>query len=119
MSIAPARQCRFGVRHLRRTVPRMARIMTTHAGSLPRPRALDVCWARHARGERVDQAELDALIVMATRNTVAYQALTGLDVAGNGEQGRESFFTHVREGFSGFGGAGDVRPFRDFIEFPD
>ncbi len=96
----------------------MARIRTTHAGSLPRPHALDVCWARHARGDTVDVTELRAHIDTATRDVVTRQATIGIDIAGNGEQGRESFFTHVRERFSGFGGTGEVRPFRDFVEFP-
>src|SRR5258708_31096093 len=36
------------------------RILTTHTGSLPRPAALTQLYARRARGESVDAAELDA-----------------------------------------------------------
>jgi 5-methyltetrahydropteroyltriglutamate--homocysteine methyltransferase len=96
----------------------MARILTTHAGSLPRPHELDLAWARHSRGEPVDAAELETLVGAATSAVVARQAAVGIDVAGNGEQGRESFFTHVRDRFSGFGGVGHVRLFRDIREFP-
>jgi 5-methyltetrahydropteroyltriglutamate--homocysteine methyltransferase len=38
------------------------RILTTHAGSLPRPPALVELFARRARGEPVDEAELEAQI---------------------------------------------------------
>jgi 5-methyltetrahydropteroyltriglutamate--homocysteine methyltransferase len=96
----------------------VSRILTTHAGSLPRPRELDARWAAYARGEPVDGAELDALVARATADVVARQAAVGIDIAGNGEQGRESFFTHVRDRFSGFGGQGELRPFRDIREFP-
>jgi 5-methyltetrahydropteroyltriglutamate--homocysteine methyltransferase len=95
-----------------------SRILTTHAGSLPRPADLDRAWARHFRGEPVDRDELAALVEAATTAVVARQAGIGIDVAGDGEQGRESFFTHVRERFAGFGGEGEVRRFRDVEDFP-
>ena len=96
----------------------MGRILTTHAGSLPRPKELDALWARHWRGEAVDEQEIDAIVEQATADVIARQVEVGLDIVGNGEQGRESFFTHVRERFSGFGGMGDLRPFRDIRAFP-
>ncbi len=96
----------------------MARLLTTHAGSLPRPHELDVAWARHSRGLEVDQVALAELVETATAGVLAKQAAAGIDVAGDGEQGRESFFTHVRERFDGFGGLGDLRPFKDIRAFP-
>lgn len=96
----------------------MSRILTTHAGSLPRPPELNSAWADHSRGRPVDRAALDALVESATRGVVRRQAEAGLDVGGDGEQGRESFFSHVRERFSGFGGRGELRPFKDIRNFP-
>jgi 5-methyltetrahydropteroyltriglutamate--homocysteine methyltransferase len=46
------------------------RILTTHAGSLPRPPALVRLYARRAAGEAVDPAELDA----AGRRLLPYAA---------------------------------------------
>ncbi len=43
------------------------RILTTHAGSLPRPTALVEIFARRVRGEPIDEGELDAQIEEATR----------------------------------------------------
>ncbi len=97
----------------------MSRILTTHAGSLPRPKELDALWARHAHGDDVDHDAIDALVEQATASVLAKQVEAGLDIVGNGEQGRESFFTHARERFSGFGGLGDLRPFQDIREFPE
>jgi len=36
------------------------RILTTHAGSLPRPAALTTLFAKRIRGEAVDLAAIDA-----------------------------------------------------------
>jgi 5-methyltetrahydropteroyltriglutamate--homocysteine methyltransferase len=80
---------------------------------------LDVMWAAHSRGEPVDPVELGALVESATATAVAGQVRAGIDVVNDGEQGRESFFTFVRDRFDGFGaGPGEPRAFRDFVEFP-
>lgn len=94
-------------------------ILTTHAGSLPRPRQLDLALARHFRGEPPEGPPLAELVAAATSDVVARQAAVGIDVAGDGEQGRESFFSYVRDRVSGFGGSGDLRRNRDFEDFPE
>ena len=81
-------------------------LLTTHAGSLPRPPELDQLYARASRGEPVDESHLGALVEAATREVMAAQAGAGIDVAGNGEAPRESFFTYVRQRLSGFGVVG-------------
>src|SRR5215207_6388851 len=81
-------------------------ILTTHAGSLPRPPELDQLHTRASRGEPVDTVRFDELVEAATRQVVAAQAEVGIDVAGNGEAPRESFFTYVRQRLSGFGEPG-------------
>ncbi len=95
----------------------MERILTTHAGSLPRPPALDALWARYARGGIALIPQIESLVESSTHDIVAHQVAVGIDIVGNGEQGRETFFTYVRDRFSGFGGRGDPRPFRDITEF--
>src|SRR5205814_887765 len=91
---------------------------TTHAGSLPRPPELDALWARYSRGDDVDPATLTTIVEHATATVVAKQSEIGIDIANNGEQGRESFFTYVRDRMTGFGEQGDVRPFKDIFAFP-
>ena len=81
------------------------RILTTHTGSLPRPAALTQLYARRARGEPVDAAELAAQGETALRASVANQLGAGIDVGNNGEQQREGFFLYLRHRLSGFGGA--------------
>jgi len=95
------------------------RILTTHAGSLPRPRELTAAHAGRARGEPVDQAEFDQLAHMATREVIARQVSLGLDVVNNGEVGRESFFTYLRHRMTGFGGQSQRRAQGDLLRYPE
>jgi 5-methyltetrahydropteroyltriglutamate--homocysteine methyltransferase len=94
------------------------RILTTHAGSLPRPRPLAEAFIRQSRGEAVDGAALRRLIAEAMRRVVERQRDVGIDIAGDGEQSRESFFTYVRHRLSGFGGAGERPVMRDLVRYP-
>ena len=55
------------------------KIATTHAGSLPRPTALNALFGARGRGELIDRGELDALVADATRQSVAKQVEVGLD----------------------------------------
>lgn len=96
-----------------------SRILTTHAGSLPRPRALVERFVRASRGDTVDGAELDREIAAATARAVAQQHACGVDVGNDGEQARESFFTYVRDRMSGFGGQTQRPTMRDLTLYPD
>jgi 5-methyltetrahydropteroyltriglutamate--homocysteine methyltransferase len=93
-------------------------ILTTHAGSLPRPRRLTELHARRALGEAVDEVALAAEAHAAVADAVARQAEAGIDVANDGEAGRESFFTFVRERMSGFGGRSHRRTMADMTRYP-
>src|SRR5689334_8695305 len=77
------------------------RILTTHAGSLPRPRdLLDMVRAR-ARGERVDEDAFQTRLRLAVGEIVRRQADLGVDVVDDGEFGKPSFVTYVRERLGG------------------
>jgi 5-methyltetrahydropteroyltriglutamate--homocysteine methyltransferase len=61
------------------------RILTTHAGSLPRPEGLlDLVLAK-ARGEPIDQAALDRRLASAVTEVVKQQIECGIDVINDGE----------------------------------
>ena len=72
------------------------RILTTHAGSLPRPAQLVDLQLRASRGEAVDPALLGQSAEQATRRAVVRQLECGIDIGNDGEQPRESFVTYVR-----------------------
>jgi 5-methyltetrahydropteroyltriglutamate--homocysteine methyltransferase len=94
------------------------RILTTHAGSLPRPPALAGLHAARARGEPVDAAALAAQAEAATADVIARQIEIGLDVINNGEVGRESFITYLRHRMSGFGGESQRKAMGDLLRYP-
>jgi 5-methyltetrahydropteroyltriglutamate--homocysteine methyltransferase len=60
------------------------RILTTHAGSLPRPAQLADMLARLSRHEPVDNSELEQAIEESIRRVVRMQAECGIDVGNNG-----------------------------------
>jgi 5-methyltetrahydropteroyltriglutamate--homocysteine methyltransferase len=94
------------------------RILTTHAGSLPRPRRLTELHASRARGQAVDEAQLGLEVEAAVTDVVARQAAVGIDVGNDGEAPRESFFTFVRERISGFGGRSERATMADMTRYP-
>src|SRR5581483_9588948 len=96
-----------------------ARILTTHTGSLPRPRRLLELYGRRARGEKVDDAALEAAGREAMREAVRRQAEIGIDVGNNGEQQREGFFLYVQRRMTGFGGSWRRWNRQDVERYPD
>jgi 5-methyltetrahydropteroyltriglutamate--homocysteine methyltransferase len=94
------------------------RILTTHAGSLPRPRPLVDLLVARSHGEAIDAATLADAVEAATRDAIAQQRACGIDVGNDGEQGRESFVTYVRDRLSGFGGQQQRPIMRDLVQFP-
>ena len=93
------------------------RILTTHAGSLPRPPELLELLVRKSRREAHDADALVQAAEAATRDVIARQLAAGIDVGNDGEQPRESFFTHVQHRLSGFGGESDRPIMRDIIQY--
>src|SRR6201987_186390 len=79
------------------------RILSTHAGSLPRPGPLTALFVRRARGEAV--AGLADAGREAVRAIIPKQAEAGIDVGNNGEQQHDSFFLYLKERLTGLGGS--------------
>jgi 5-methyltetrahydropteroyltriglutamate--homocysteine methyltransferase len=94
------------------------RILTTHAGSLPRPPELVALYARRAAGEAVDPDEIAAAGKAALAWVVPQQIQAGIDVGNNGEQQREGFFLHLQRRMSGFGGSWQRHPRGDVLRYP-
>lgn len=80
----------------------MTRILTTHVGSLARPRdLLDLMKARLA-GEPHDRGAYEERVRRAVVECVKKQVECGIDIVSDGEQSKPGFFTYVRERLDGF-----------------
>jgi len=78
------------------------RILTTHCGSLARPKdLLDLMKARLA-GEASDEDVYARRVRTAVAESVKRQVESGIDVPTDGEQGKPGFYAYVRERLSGF-----------------
>ncbi len=95
-----------------------SRILTTHAGSLPRRESLVEMLVKKSRGEQLDGANFGREIDESTRYVVGKQLEAGIDVGNNGEQSRESFFTYVQHRMTGFGGRSERPLMRDLVRYP-
>lgn len=94
-------------------------ILTTHAGSLPRPKSLVELYVRRAQGEEIDEARLAEEGKAATRWVVERQRDAGVDIPSDGEQVRESFFLYVQRRMSGFGGRWARQQMRELETYPE
>ena len=92
-------------------------ILTTHAGSLPRPDDLAQKLYDVLDGKPVDQAALDARVRTAIAEVVEQQRKTGIDVISDGELGKVGFSNYVLQRFSGFEGNAQFMAF-DFADAP-
>jgi len=104
----------------------MERILTTHAGSLVRPRALLDFLAAEARGESYDQAAYERALADAVTDVVQRQVEAGIDVIDDGEMGKSAWITYLYERVSGLEqrrvplAAGSILPpSRDRQAFPE
>jgi len=96
------------------------RILTTHAGSLPRPPELLALLADHTEGRQVDPSALRAAMRSAARTTVAKQVDAGIDVVSDGEMGKIGFANYVQDRMTGFGGTNSAAwSARDVMDFPE
>lgn len=78
------------------------RIVTTHCGSLARPRPLLEVMREKEHGRPYDADVFEKLVEQAVHDTVAHQSRVGLDVVNDGEMSKASFFTYVVERLDGF-----------------
>jgi len=80
------------------------RILTTHAGSLPRPADLLDLVVERERGEHVDAAAFEARLRSAVGEMVQSQDQAGIDVISDGEMSKPSFNGYVHSRLTGFDG---------------
>ena len=82
------------------------RILTSHAGSLPRPPEVREMIAAKENGNAIDERVLGARVRDAVAEVVKKQADCGIDIVNDGEESKPGFSNYARERMSGL----EVRP---------
>jgi methionine synthase II (cobalamin-independent) len=78
------------------------RILTTHCGSLARPKDLLDLMKAKVNGAPYDKNAYASRVQSAVAEIVRKQVENGIDVVTDGEQGKPGFFAYVRERLAGF-----------------
>ncbi len=102
------------------------RILTTHTGSLPRPKPLiDVIIGREL-GKPLDAAEFEAATASAVDDVVGKQVAAGIDIVSDGEMSKPSYTTYIRHRVTGIemdpraaDKGRDIMQGRDLLAHPD
>jgi 5-methyltetrahydropteroyltriglutamate--homocysteine methyltransferase len=95
------------------------RILTTHTGSLPRPKDLLTLLQEREEGRSRGAAVLHDRTRSAVHDVVKKQADIGLSVINDGEQGRADYTIYVKDRLTGFSGESTPWPNTDAEEFPE
>jgi len=93
----------------------VGRILTTHVGSLPRPKDLLDLMKAKVSGLAYDGGAYEKRVKSAVAECVRKQVESGIDIVSDGEQSKPGFFTYVRERLEGF----EQRPQQKRRMFPD
>ena len=101
------------------------RILTTHTGSLARPLSLIELMLAKEKGEPYKQDDFDTAVQSAVNDVTRRQVEAGVDIICDGEQGKPSYLTYVKERLSGFetreseGGENPWQDSREVRAFPE
>ena len=102
------------------------KILTTHAGSLPRPEDWLAMMMEREKGAKVDAQAYAQRNRQAVSDIVTKQRELGIDVIDDGEQGKPSFLTYVNDRLGGYeadgprgspwAGSREVKAFPEYYE---
>ncbi|MBA3278260.1 MAG: cobalamin-independent methionine synthase II family protein [Geodermatophilaceae bacterium] len=95
------------------------RILTTHAGSLPRPGDLAAMLLEDHRTQDGAVRARHERVTSATAELVDTQITAGLDVVGDGEAGKPSYIGYVPDRLDGFGGQADDVAIGYMADYPE
>jgi 5-methyltetrahydropteroyltriglutamate--homocysteine methyltransferase len=102
------------------------RILTTHTGSLPRPKPLIDLILRREKGEPVAAELFEVETAKAVDGVVAQQVAAGIDVVSDGEMSKPSYTTYIRHRVDGIAPdpraaqkGHDIMIGRDLLAHPD
>ena len=93
--------------------------LTTHTGSLPRPRKVVDLLLAEKEKPGASRAALDAAVKEAVADVVRKQVEAGIDIINDGEQGRTDYTVHVLDRLTGFEGKPTAPRGTGEPEFPE
>jgi 5-methyltetrahydropteroyltriglutamate--homocysteine methyltransferase len=94
------------------------RIVTTHAGSLPRPDdVVEMIWGG-IEGKPPDEAALESRLDSAVAEIVRQQRDAGIDVVSDGELSKPGFSNYINDRFTGFEGRAEFQA-DDVADYPN
>ena len=97
---------------------KMAKIKTTHVGSLPRTQdVVDLIFARENK-QPFDPSQFDTTMTSACAETVKRQSEAGIDIVSDGETSKISYATYVKDRYTGFDGDSPRNAPADLKQFP-
>jgi 5-methyltetrahydropteroyltriglutamate--homocysteine methyltransferase len=95
------------------------RILTTHAGSLPRPRELSDLLLVKDRDEAYDHGAFARDVAAAVAAIVRRQLEVGVDVVDDGEMSKPGYSTYIADRLTGFAGRSQRVAPLDLKDYPD
>ncbi len=96
----------------------MKKIFTTHTGSLPRPDSLLHLIRIRENGRELNPNEYQKELYEAVKGVVERQNQVGIDIINDGEMGKVTYATYVKDRINGFGGLGQCPGMGDIDDYP-
>ena len=94
-------------------------ILTTHVGSLPRPKKVSDLLFKKENNEAYDQTNFDNIISEGVVDVVKKQLDIGIDIISDGEMSKISYATYVKDRYTGFAGDSERNPPQDLEMVPN
>ena len=94
-------------------------ILTTHVGSLPRPKIVSDLLFKREKDEEYNQQHFEDVITKSVEEVVNKQLEVGVDIISDGEMSKISYATYVKDRYNGFAGDSERNPPQDLEKFPN
>ena len=94
-------------------------ILTTHVGSLPRPKIVSDLLFKREKNEEYSQQHFEDVITKSVEQVVNKQLEVGVDIISDGEMSKISYATYVKDRYNGFAGDSERNPPQDLEKFPN
>ena len=94
-------------------------VLTTHVGSLPRPKIVSDLLFKREKEEKYNLQHFEEVISTSVEEVVKKQLEVGVDIISDGEMSKISYATYVKDRYNGFAGDSERNPPQDLEKFPN